>query len=51
VENAQLFSKPDPTTEVEKERLQQVVDTIVDLVPCTACRPRFYAMISRRRYV
>jgi predicted aldo/keto reductase-like oxidoreductase len=38
VENVQLFSEPDPTTEEEKELLQQVVDTMVDLVPCTACR-------------
>ncbi len=38
VENVRLFSEPDPTTEEEKELLQQVVDTMVDLVPCTACR-------------
>ena len=38
VENVQLFSEPDPATEEEKELLQQVVDTMVDLVPCTACR-------------
>ena len=38
VENVQLFSEPDPTTEEEKELLQRVVDTMVDLVPCTACR-------------
>jgi predicted aldo/keto reductase-like oxidoreductase len=38
VENVRLFSEPDPTTEAEKELLQQVVDTMVDLVPCTACR-------------
>jgi hypothetical protein len=38
VENVALFSQPDPTTEEEKELLQQVVDTMVDLVPCTACR-------------
>jgi predicted aldo/keto reductase-like oxidoreductase len=38
VENVKLFSEPDPTTEEEKELLQQVVDTMVDLVPCTACR-------------
>jgi predicted aldo/keto reductase-like oxidoreductase len=38
VENVKLFSEPDPTTEGEKELLQQVVDTMVDLVPCTACR-------------
>jgi predicted aldo/keto reductase-like oxidoreductase len=38
VENVKLFSEPDPTTEEEKALLQQVVDTMVDLVPCTACR-------------
>ncbi|MBN2393845.1 MAG: aldo/keto reductase [Anaerolineae bacterium] len=38
VENVKLFSEPDPTTEEEKELLWQVVDTMVDLVPCTACR-------------
>ena len=38
VENIQLFSEPNPTTEEEKELLWQVVDTMVDLVPCTACR-------------
>jgi predicted aldo/keto reductase-like oxidoreductase len=38
VENVKLFSEPDPTTEEEKELLQQVVATMVDLVPCTACR-------------
>lgn len=37
-ENVRLFSAPDPTTEAEKELLQQVVATMVDLVPCTACR-------------
>ena len=38
VENVKLFSEPEPTTEEEKELLQQVVATMVDLVPCTACR-------------
>jgi hypothetical protein len=38
VENVQLFSEPDPATEEDKALLQQVVDTMVDLVPCTACR-------------
>ena len=38
VENVRLFSEPDPTAEKEKELLQQVVATMVDLVPCTACR-------------
>jgi predicted aldo/keto reductase-like oxidoreductase len=38
VENVKLFSEPDPTTEEEKELLQQAIATMVDLVPCTACR-------------
>jgi predicted aldo/keto reductase-like oxidoreductase len=38
VENVKLFSEPDPTTEEEKELLQQAVATMVNLVPCTACR-------------
>jgi predicted aldo/keto reductase-like oxidoreductase len=38
VENVRLFSEPEPATEEEKELLQQVVATLVDLVPCTACR-------------
>jgi predicted aldo/keto reductase-like oxidoreductase len=38
VENVKLFSEPDPTTEEEKELLQQAVATVVDLVPCTGCR-------------
>jgi predicted aldo/keto reductase-like oxidoreductase len=38
VENVRLFSEPDPTTEEEKELLQQAIDSMVDLVPCTACR-------------
>jgi len=37
-ENVALFSQPEPVTEQEKALLQQVVDTMVDLVPCTACR-------------
>ncbi len=37
-ENIELFSKSDPTTEEEKDLLRQVVETMVDLVPCTACR-------------
>jgi len=36
-ENIEIFANPDPTTEEEKALLQQVVDTMVDLVPCTAC--------------
>jgi len=38
VENARLFSEPDPTTEEERELLQQAIATMVNLVPCTACR-------------
>jgi predicted aldo/keto reductase-like oxidoreductase len=38
IENIKLFSEPDPTTEEEEELLQQAVATVVDLVPCTACR-------------
>ena len=38
VENVTLFSEPDPTTEEEKELLQQAIATMVNLVPCTACR-------------
>jgi predicted aldo/keto reductase-like oxidoreductase len=38
VENVRLFSEADPATEEEKALLQQVVDTMWDLVPCTACR-------------
>jgi len=38
VENIKLFSEPDPTTEEEKELLQQAIATMVNLVPCTACR-------------
>jgi predicted aldo/keto reductase-like oxidoreductase len=38
VENVRLFSELDPTTEEEKELLQQAIATMVNLVPCTACR-------------
>jgi len=38
VENVKLFSEPDPTTEGEKKLLQQAIATMVNLVPCTACR-------------
>lgn len=37
-ENIGIFSKFDPTTEEEKELLQEAVSTMVNLVPCTACR-------------
>lgn len=36
-ENIQVFSNPNPTNQEEKVLLQQVVDSMVDLVPCTAC--------------
>jgi len=36
-ENIGLFSREDPTTEQEKELLQQAVNTMVDMVPCTGC--------------
>jgi uncharacterized protein len=38
VENVKTFSEPHPTTEDEKQLLQQAVATMVNLVPCTACR-------------
>jgi predicted aldo/keto reductase-like oxidoreductase len=38
VENVRLFSEPEPTTATEQALLQRVVDSIVSLVPCTACR-------------
>ena len=37
-ENIDTFSKPDPVTGEEKELLQKVVASMVDMVPCTACR-------------
>lgn len=37
-ENMELFSKHDPVTEEENIILQQVIATMVNLVPCTACR-------------
>ncbi|MCL2189099.1 MAG: aldo/keto reductase [Defluviitaleaceae bacterium] len=36
-ENVTLFGKHDPTTPAEDEMLQQVLESIVDLVPCTSC--------------
>jgi predicted aldo/keto reductase-like oxidoreductase len=36
-ENVNLFSKHDPVTKEENKLLQQVVETIADLVPCTSC--------------
>lgn len=37
-ENIGIFSKFDPATEDENKLLQQAVSTMVNLVPCTACR-------------
>lgn len=37
-ENIETFSKPDPVTDGEKELLRQAVGTMVNMVPCTACR-------------
>jgi uncharacterized protein len=37
-ENIELFSKHDPVAEEENAILQQVIATMVNLVPCTACR-------------
>ncbi|MCJ7773061.1 MAG: aldo/keto reductase, partial [Desulfobacterales bacterium] len=36
-ENIEIFSNPNPTNEEEKILLQQIVDTMFDQVPCTAC--------------
>jgi predicted aldo/keto reductase-like oxidoreductase len=36
-ENVNLFSKHDPVTKKEINLLQQVIETITDLVPCTSC--------------
>jgi predicted aldo/keto reductase-like oxidoreductase len=37
-ENLETFSRPDPTTEAERELLQRAVAAMIDMVPCTACR-------------
>lgn len=37
-ENVALFSQPDPAMDEDKALLQRVVDSMVDMVPCTACR-------------
>jgi len=37
-ENLSLFSKHDPLTSDEANILQQVMESIVELVPCTSCR-------------
>ncbi len=38
VENTATFDKPDPVTEAEAELLSGVADSMLSLVPCTACR-------------
>jgi predicted aldo/keto reductase-like oxidoreductase len=47
VENVKLFSEPDPTTEEEHELLQQAIATMVNLVPCTACRSKHQILAGR----
>ena len=37
VENVELFQKADPVTEKEKELLRRVMESTLDLVPCTSC--------------
>jgi predicted aldo/keto reductase-like oxidoreductase len=37
-ENIGIFSDDDPTTEEENTLLRQVISTMVNFVPCTACR-------------
>jgi len=37
-ENISLFSKHDPITPADAKLLQNLVETIADLVPCTSCR-------------
>ncbi|MDR3167302.1 MAG: aldo/keto reductase [Treponema sp.] len=37
-ENIGIFSRFDPATDTEKELLKRVVATMVDMIPCTACR-------------
>ncbi len=38
MENIEIFSKDEPTTEEEKGLLQKAVSTMVDSLPCTGCR-------------
>jgi predicted aldo/keto reductase-like oxidoreductase len=38
VENVELFSKPNPLSADEQKLLQAAIDSMADLVPCTACR-------------
>lgn len=37
-ENLALFNDPKPLNEEEKKVVESVVDTMLDRVPCTACR-------------
>lgn len=37
-ENIGIFSKEDPVTDQENALLRQVISTMVNLIPCTACR-------------
>jgi predicted aldo/keto reductase-like oxidoreductase len=37
VENIELFSKNDPTTEQENALLRKAIETLATVVPCTAC--------------
>ena len=38
VENVETFAAPDPVTEEEKELLAGIAESMLALVPCTACR-------------
>ena len=38
IENVETFDKPDPVTEEEKAVLAEVADSMLNWVPCTACR-------------
>ncbi len=37
-ENIDIFAQNDPTTAYENKLLKQVVSTMINLIPCTACR-------------
>nr|HML48165.1 aldo/keto reductase [Clostridia bacterium] len=37
-DNLKTFAQPDPMTQAEKELLSRAVATMVNMVPCTACR-------------
>lgn len=61
-ENIRTFSEAAPTTEAEKELLRQAIATMMDRVPCTACRyccedcpegldiPKLISMYNEIRY-